>query len=231
MGDVLQLNGVSKIYHGRVTTTALSCIDLTVPEGEFLAIVGPSGSGKSTLMNIIGLLDRPTTGQYWIDGLEVGRWSDAHLAGLRNRTIGFVFQSFNLVPTLSARENVELPLVYRSLAPRVRRQSAEAWLKRLGLGHRMDYRPHELSGGQQQRVAVARALAGSPKILLADEPTGNLDDASRRDVTKIFEELRGSGQTIVLITHDAQFAAVADRRLRLADGILEMEARAASHAN
>ncbi len=228
---VMMLEEVSKFYRGRRETLALSSVNLTVEDGQFVAVVGASGSGKSTLMNILGLLDRPSSGGYWIDGQDVARWSDARLAKLRNRTIGFVFQSFNLVPTLSARENVELPLVYRNMPPRERRVAAEHWLVRLGLEHRMEYRPSELSGGQQQRVALARALASNPKILLADEPTGNLDDTSTRDIMHIFEQLHGQGQTIVLITHDARFAAVADRIVALERGVLRPEAEAASHAN
>lgn len=227
---MLSLRNVSKVYTGRITALALKSIDLTVERGEFVAVIGPSGSGKSTLMNIIGLLDRPSSGEYWIDGQEVSRWSDAKTARIRNRTLGFVYQSFNLVHALSARENVELPLVYRSMAPRERRLRAEKWLSQLGLGARLDHRPAELSGGQQQRVALARALVGEPPVLLADEPTGNLDDASARDIIRLFEDIRKQGQTIVLITHDRRFAAVADRTVTLASGILT-PGTAASHAN
>lgn len=228
---MLQLTDIAKIYGGRRRTAALTDINLSVADGEFLAIVGPSGSGKSTLMNIMGLLDRPSSGRYWLAGEEVSAWSDRRMAQLRNRAIGFVFQSFNLVPTLSARENVELPLVYRGVAPRVRRQVSERWLRRVGLDHRLDYRPAELSGGQQQRVAVARALAGDPKFLLADEPTGNLDDASTREMMRIFEHVREQGQTIVMITHDARFAAVADRMVQLDGGHLTAAEGVSSHAN
>ncbi|NMP22070.1 ABC transporter ATP-binding protein [Sulfobacillus harzensis] len=228
---MLVLEQVGKIYPGRRNAPALSDVDLTVADGEFLAVVGPSGSGKSTLMNIIGLLDRPTTGRYWLMGEEVGRWADRRLAKFRNRTIGFVFQSFNLVPTLTARENVELPLIYRGMPPRRRREVADHWLSELGLEHRLDYRPQELSGGQQQRVAVARALAAEPKLLLADEPTGNLDEQSSNDIMRLFQQLHREGQTIVLITHDRQFARVADRAVTIESGRLVSPREGALHAN
>lgn len=227
---MLVLRDISKVYTGRVETVALRSISLTVGRGEFLAVVGPSGSGKSTLMNIIGLLDRPTTGRYWIDDREVTRWSDKKIAAIRNRTLGFVHQSFNLIPTLSARENVELPLVYRRVAPRQRRRLAAQWLSRLGLEDRIDHRPQELSGGQQQRVALARALVASPKVLLADEPTGNLDDVSARDIMRLFAEINDQGQTIVLITHDRRFAKEAHRVVTMADGSLTGE-EAPTYAN
>jgi putative ABC transport system ATP-binding protein len=221
---LLNLVNVSKIYTGRMRTPALNHVNLLVERGEFLAIVGPSGSGKSTLMNIIGLLDRPTTGEYWLDGQEVSRWPDTKMAVSRNRTLGFVYQSFNLIPTLSARENVELPLVYRRVPPRERHQRATAWLTRLGLGTRLDHRPQELSGGQQQRVALARALVGAPEVLLADEPTGNLDDATTREILKLFQDINSQGQTIILITHDRTLAAVTDRVVSLVGGNLKAEA-------
>ena len=227
---MLTMRDISKIYTGRVKTTALKSINMTISAGEFVAVVGPSGSGKSTLMNIMGLLDRPTTGRYWIDGVEVGRFSDRRLSRLRNQTLGFVHQHFNLISTLSARENVELPLIYRSVSPRERKLRAEQWLDRVGLADRLHYRPAELSGGQQQRVAIARALIGDPKILLADEPTGNLDDVSARDVSRVFDELHEEGQTIVLITHDRRFASAADRVLLLTRGTLN-DGVVASYAN
>ncbi len=220
---MLVLRNISKIYRGRSPAIALQGINLTVPHGEFLAVVGASGSGKSTLLNILGLLDRPTAGDYWIEGKTMTGWSDAHIARTRNETLGFVYQAFNLIPTLSARENVELPLVYRQVAPKVRQRRAEEWLHRVGLSDRMNHYPAELSGGQQQRVAIARALAAGPQVLFADEPTGNLDEESTDEMIRIFNEIHANGQTIVLITHDQHLALSADRVVRLAHGRLVSE--------
>ena len=227
---MIVLEQIAKTYPGRRRTPALVNINLTVHEGEFVAVVGPSGSGKSTLMNILGLLDRPSEGRYWLQGNEVQRWSDRRLASLRNRTIGFVFQSFNLVPTLTARENVELPLVYRNVPPRRRREVADYWLRKLGLDHRLDYRPHELSGGQQQRAAVARAMAAEPRLLLADEPTGNLDEKTSQEMMRVFKQVQREGQTVVLITHNSDFAAMADRVVRIEGGQLASCTEGRSHA-
>jgi putative ABC transport system ATP-binding protein len=215
---VIELKGTSKTYRkaGAVTVHALSATTLKIEPGEFVAIIGPSGSGKSTLMNILGLLDRSDTGSYRLGTLEVSELSVDALARIRNERIGFVFQSFHLLPRTTAVENVELPLIYaRSGAPRAK---AEAALKRVGLEDRALHFPSELSGGQQQRVAIARALVNDPDVLLADEPTGNLDTASGEEVMEIFTELNRQGTTVILITHEADIAARADRVLRIVDG-------------
>ena len=193
---------------------------LTVGRGEFLAITGHSGSGKSTLMHILGCLDSPTRGDYILEGERVSRLSQTRLSDIRNRSIGFVFQSFNLIPALSALENVELPLIYRGIPGSRRRELAVEALTRMGLASRLYHRPCEMSGGQQQRVAIARAIAASPPIVLADEPTGNLDSASGGEVMRTLAELHREGRTIILITHDVTVAAKASRRVRIADGRL-----------
>jgi putative ABC transport system ATP-binding protein len=218
---LIQLQGVSRIYDlGRVQVAALQEVDLTVEPGEFLAIVGPSGSGKSTLMNIVGCLDRPTAGTYTLAGTPVAELNDDGLARLRSRTIGFVFQSYNLLPRTSALENVATPLLYQGLSRKDRLARARAALERLGLGDRVDHVPTELSGGQQQRVAIARALVTEPALLLADEPTGNLDSASGADVMTILRELNAAGRTIVMITHDSDVASSARRQVHVRDGRL-----------
>jgi putative ABC transport system ATP-binding protein len=218
---LIQLQGVSRIYDlGRVQVAALQEVDLTVEPGEFLAIVGPSGSGKSTLMNIVGCLDRPTAGTYTLAGTPVAELNDDGLARLRSRTIGFVFQSYNLLPRTSALENVATPLLYQGVSRKVRLARARAALERLGLGDRVDHVPTELSGGQQQRVAIARALVTEPALLLADEPTGNLDSASGADVMTILRELNAAGRTIVMITHDSDVASSAGRQVHVRDGRL-----------
>ena len=218
---LIQLQGVSRIYDlGRVQVAALQEVDLTVEPGEFLAIVGPSGSGKSTLMNIVGCLDRPTAGTYTLAGTPVAELNDDGLARLRSRTIGFVFQSYNLLPRTSALENVATPLLYQGLSRKDRLARARAALERLGLGDRVDHVPTELSGGQQQRVAIARALVTEPALLLADEPTGNLDSASGADVMTILRELNAAGRTIVMITHDSDVASSAGRQVHVRDGRL-----------
>jgi putative ABC transport system ATP-binding protein len=216
---IIRLDRVSRTYDmGSVAVNALADVSLTVADGEFLAIVGPSGSGKSTMMNILGCLDRPTSGRYLLAGTAVAELDDDALARVRSRTIGFVFQSYNLLPRTSALDNVMTPLLYQNVSRRDRTARARASLERLGLGDRVDHEPSELSGGQQQRVAIARALVTDPALLLADEPTGNLDSASGQEVMTLLRELNASGRTIVLITHDPDIAAEASRQVHLHDG-------------
>lgn len=216
---LVELQGVTKIYRlGEVEVPALQDVDFRVSPGDFLALMGPSGSGKSTLLHILGLLDRPSAGQVLWEGEDVTKLNGGRLAELRGRRIGFVFQMFNLVPNLTALENVELPLVFLGVPPRERRRRAEEALVRLGLGERLRHRPGQLSGGQQQRVALARALITDPALLIADEPTGNLDTATGREILAIFSDLNRQGRTIVLATHDPEAAEVAKTRYRLRDG-------------
>ncbi|MFI6635385.1 ABC transporter ATP-binding protein [Nonomuraea fuscirosea] len=205
-----------------VAVEALRGVSLRIDQGEFTAIVGPSGSGKSTLMHLLGCLDRPSSGVLRINGVDIARLSDAALAELRNRTIGFVFQSFHLLSRTTALDNVALPLVYRGLGRAERRARARAALESVGLGHRMDHRPSQMSGGEQQRVAIARALVGEPKVLLADEPTGNLDTAKGAEVMAILDRLNaGGGVAVVLVTHEAEVAAHARRQVHVRDGLIE----------
>ena len=218
---ILDLSQVRKTYStGSIEVEALRGIDLVVPEGDYVAIMGPSGSGKSTLMHILGCLDIPTSGTYLLAGVDVGVMDEEELADVRNRRIGFVFQQFNLLATLTAQRNVELPLVYARVPRAERRRRATEALERVGLGDRLDHRPTELSGGQQQRVSVARALVTDPDLILADEPTGNLDTASTLDVLSLFAELHEQGRTVVLITHEREVANQAARTVLIRDGHL-----------
>jgi putative ABC transport system ATP-binding protein len=223
---VIQIRDLVRTYEmGVETVHALRGVSLEIRRNEYVAIMGPSGSGKSTLMNLIGCLDTPTTGEYWLNGQEVSRMPDDALARVRNREIGFVFQTFNLLPRASALANVELPLVYAGTGARQRRERAETALTRVGLGDRMDHRPNELSGGQRQRVAIARALVNEPAILLADEPTGNLDSTTSEEIMRVFQTLHGQGQTIIMVTHEADIAAHAGRVVVLRDGRIASDTR------
>ena len=208
---------------GGEVVRALRGLDIVIRKNEFVAIMGPSGSGKSTLMNMIGCLDTPNAGEYWLNGHRVSELGDDELARIRNKEIGFVFQTFNLLPRATALHNVELPLIYAGIGAKDRRDRATQALTRVGLGDRMHHRPNELSGGQRQRVAVARALVNDPSILLADEPTGNLDSATSVEIMGLFEELHTAGQTIVLVTHEHDIAAHADRQVHLKDGTVERD--------
>jgi putative ABC transport system ATP-binding protein len=219
MEDLIRLESITKRYgSGDAEVVALSEFSLSVRSGELLAVMGPSGSGKSTLMNILGCLDTPTSGRYWFGGEDVSRLNETQLAHVRNRRIGFVFQQFQLLSKLSAWRNVELPLLYRNAAGR--RALAMQALEQVGLGNRVNHRPTQLSGGQQQRVAIARALVTNPDLILADEPTGNLDTAASRDVLALLTELNSQGRTIIIITHDPEVAPVAQRTVHLRDGRL-----------
>jgi putative ABC transport system ATP-binding protein len=223
---LLALEDVTKVYHmGDVEVHALRGVSLAVEEGEFVAIMGASGSGKSTLMNIIGCLDHPTTGRYWLAGEEVSTLDRNALAEKRNNTLGFVFQNFNLLARTSALENVELPLLYAGLHTRQRHEHARAALSRVGLGDRMHHHPNQMSGGQQQRVAIARALVANPKVILADEPTGNLDSVTSVEVMAIFQELRDLGITVVLVTHEPDIARYAARVVMMRDGRVQSDRR------
>jgi putative ABC transport system ATP-binding protein len=226
---MLVLRDVSKVYgHGETAVWALRGVSLEIGDGEFVAIMGPSGSGKSTLMNILGCLDVPTSGSYLLDGVEVAGLTDDELAVIRNRKIGFVFQSFNLLPRLSAVEQVEVPLAYARVPTRERRRRAIAALEAVGLGDRLHHKPTELSGGQQQRVAIARALVTQPSIILADEPTGNLDSRTSAEIMAIFERLHADGITLVYITHEAEIAAHAQRVITMRDGQVVADERRAA---
>ena len=218
---VIDIQGITKTYvNGKLSVPVLPGIDLQVNKGEFVSIMGPSGSGKSTFMNILGCLDRPTTGSYRLNGDEVATLSDDELAFVRNKQIGFVFQSFNLLTKLTALENVALPMIYAGMDKKSRNERAAALLSSVGLGDRMDHLPSELSGGQRQRVAIARALANNPAIIMADEPTGNLDSKSTIDVMNIFRGLYDEGRTIILVTHEPEIATYASRNVVLRDGLI-----------
>ncbi|PQL19246.1 macrolide ABC transporter ATP-binding protein [Veillonella denticariosi JCM 15641] len=219
--SVIDIQGITKTYvNGKLSVPVLHGIDLLVNKGEFISIMGPSGSGKSTFMNILGCLDRPTTGSYRLNGDEVATLSDDELAFVRNKQIGFVFQSFNLLTKLTALENVALPMIYAGVGKKNRNERASLLLQSVGLGDRMDHLPSELSGGQRQRVAIARALANDPSIIMADEPTGNLDSKSTIDVMNIFRGLHAEGRTIILVTHEPDIATYASRNVVLKDGII-----------
>lgn len=219
---LIKLSQVNKIYRtGDVSFQALKNIDLQIKKGDFVAVIGASGSGKTTLMNIIGLLDRPTSGSYNLDGQDTLKLKDEELASLRNRKIGFVFQSFNLLPRTSALSNVALPLIYAGVPKAERIKQAKTILEEVGLGDKIESKPSELSGGQQQRVAIARALVNNPELILADEPTGNLDTKSGKEIMKIFDKLHKEGKTIILITHEVNIAKHAKRIIRLKDGKIE----------
>ncbi|GAB4364582.1 MAG: ABC transporter ATP-binding protein [Elainellaceae cyanobacterium] len=219
MQPIIHLEHISKIYgSGNTEVRALDDVNLTITSGEYCAIMGPSGSGKSTAMNVIGCLDRPSNGQYYLDGVDVARLSDQDLAHVRNRKLGFVFQQFHLLPQLSALENVMLPMVYAGVSTRERKDRAAEALTRVGLGNRLNNRPTQLSGGQQQRVAIARAIVNRPVVLLADEPTGALDSHTTQEVMNIFAELNNSGITVVMVTHEADVARLTHRIIWFRDG-------------
>ena len=221
---VINTEGLCKNYVlGAETVRAVRGVNLVIRRGEFVAMMGPSGSGKSTFMNLIGCLDTPTDGEYWLNGRRVSELSDDQLARVRNRDIGFVFQTFNLLPRATSLHNVELPLIYAGVAAKERKQRAEDKLRRVGLSDRMDHKPPELSGGQRQRVAIARALVNDPALLLADEPTGNLDSKTSREIVDILVELNQAGQTILLVTHEPDIAAAASRQVHLMDGLVERD--------
>lgn len=224
MSALVEIQDISKIYNpGENEVRALDHISLTIQKGEFVAIIGQSGSGKSTLMNMIGCLDVPTEGTYILNGQNVSKLSDNELSDIRNQEIGFIFQGFNLIANLTAQENVELPLIYRGVPKKERHELSVAALKKVGLAHRMDHRPSEMSGGQQQRVAIARAIAQAPPVILADEPTGNLDSASSMEILDILKQLHAENRTVILITHDYDIAKQAKRVIRIKDGKIERD--------
>lgn len=222
MGALVEIKDMCKVYNpGENEVRALDHVDVSIEEGEFVAIIGQSGSGKSTLMNMLGCLDVPTSGTYCLHGQDVSSLNDDELSDIRNREIGFIFQGFNLIPNLTAIENVELPLIYRGVAKSKRMELSAQALEKVGLAHRMKHKPSEMSGGQQQRVAIARAIAQAPPIILADEPTGNLDSHSTKEIMGILQSLHKEGRTVILITHDNEIAAQAKRVIRIKDGQIE----------
>lgn len=224
MSILIQIEDLCKVYNpGENEVRALDHVSLTVNTGEYVAIIGQSGSGKSTLMNMIGCLDVPTSGEYILNGQSVSHLTDDELSDIRNQEIGFIFQGFNLIPSFTAVENVELPLLYRGIGKRERHELAVKALEKVGLSQRMSHRPSEMSGGQQQRVAIARAIAQAPPVILADEPTGNLDSGSSKEIIQILKELHKEGRTVILITHDNEIAAQAKRVIRIKDGKIERD--------
>ena len=224
MEPLIQIKNIHKIYNpGENEVRALDGVDLEIGYGEFVGIIGHSGSGKSTLMNMLGCLDVPTSGKYYLNGKDVSKLTDDEQSDIRNLEIGFIFQGFNLISNLTAIENVELPLIYRGVGKRERHRLAVDALKIVGLSHRLNHRPNEMSGGQQQRVAIARAIAAKPPVILADEPTGNLDSASSKEILQILKELYVGGRTVILITHDDGIAAQAKRVIRIMDGKIESD--------
>lgn len=227
-GNIVSMRGIERIYYkpdGSVLVSALRGVDLDVPVGQSLAIMGPSGSGKSTIMNIIGCLDQPTSGSISIAGQDVSSLNDAELSLVRGKQIGFVFQSFNLIPQLTIEQNVEVPLFYRRVRAPQRRIEATAILDRVGLGDRIGHKPSELSGGQQQRAAIARALVTNPSILLADEPTGNLDSKTGNDILQLFDEMNADGLTIMVVTHDEEVGKRCNRTIQLLDGLIDRDTK------
>jgi putative ABC transport system ATP-binding protein len=222
--EIIRIEGLTKYYRiGEEIIKALNGVDLSIAKNEYVALMGPSGSGKSTIMNIIGCLDTPTSGRYFLNGPDVAQLQDNQLAEIRNKEIGFVFQTFNLLPRYSALDNVALPLVYAGLAKEERMERAKQALKDVGLGERMSHKPNELSGGQRQRVAVARALVNKPSIILADEPTGNLDTKTSHEIMNLFDEIHRAGNTIIIVTHEEDIAQMAHRIVRMRDGVVESD--------
>ncbi|MEI3192072.1 MAG: ABC transporter ATP-binding protein [Lachnospiraceae bacterium] len=224
MEPLIRVRDLCKVYNpGENEVRALDHVDLSIDKGELVGIIGHSGSGKSTLMNMLGCLDVPTSGNYYLNGKDVSNMTDDELSDVRNVEIGFIFQGFNLIPNLTAKENVELPLIYRGVSKKEREDLAVESLKAVGLEHRMDHKPSEMSGGQQQRVAIARAIAARPPVILADEPTGNLDSRSTQEIMEVLKELHRSGRTVILITHDDEIAAQVNRVIRIKDGKVEAD--------
>ncbi|MEE1192261.1 MAG: ABC transporter ATP-binding protein [Blautia sp.] len=224
MEQLIKVEDLCKIYNpGENEVRALDHVNLEIGQGEFVAIIGQSGSGKSTFMNMLGCLDIPTSGKYYLNGTDVSTMTDSQLSTIRNKEIGFIFQGFNLIANLTAIENVELPLIYRGIDKKTRRNLAKEALEMVGLGQRMDHKPAEMSGGQQQRVAIARAIAAKPPVILADEPTGNLDTASSKEILDILKDLHEGGRTVILITHDNGIAQQAKRVVRIMDGKIESD--------
>lgn len=226
MSSVIKIRNITRdFYLGQEVVKVLKGIDLDIEKGEYVAFMGPSGSGKSTLMNILGCLDTPTSGQYILNGNDVSKMSDNDLAEIRNKEIGFVFQTFNLLPRTTALDNVALPMIYAGASKTERKERAEKVLKDVGLADRMDHKPNQLSGGQRQRVAVGRALVNKPSIILADEPTGNLDSKTSVEIMNLFDEIHASGNTVILVTHEEEIARHAHRIIRLRDGMVESDER------
>ncbi len=224
MQEIIRIEGLTKFYRiGEEVIKALNGVDLSIAKNEYVALMGPSGSGKSTIMNIIGCLDTPTSGRYFLNGPDVAKLQDGQLAEIRNKEIGFVFQTFNLLPRYSALDNVALPLVYAGISKEERTERAKQALHQVGLGERMSHKPNELSGGQRQRVAVARALVNKPSIILADEPTGNLDTKTSHEIMNLFEEIHKAGNTIIIVTHEEDIAQMAHRIVRMRDGVVESD--------